>query len=270
MTVDTPARPIDEEQDQEPVTGSVERGLTGDWRKLLRYLGTPILLGGILVVLYFYVSAQELDSIEARRLNWPVIEFLFRRHLYLVGVSTAIVLAIGIPLGVIMTRPFFRRYTPPVIAIANIGQATPSIGVLVLLGIVLGFGVRVAIISLVAYCLLPILRNTMVGLQQVDEAVIESGRGMGMTKTGVLFKIELPLSIPVMLAGVRTALIINTGTATLATFINGRGLGDLINSGLNLGRPLVYYTGAILVAVLALTIDWLAGIAEDVLSPRGL
>ena len=110
----------------------------------------------------------------------------------------------------------------------------------------------------------------MVGLRQVDRSVIESARGMGMTKTAVLFRIELPLAIPIMLAGIRTALVITVGTAALATFIGAGGLGDLIQVGISLNRLPVLITGAVLTSVLALLIDWLAGVAEDVLRPKGL
>jgi osmoprotectant transport system permease protein len=133
-----------------------------------------------------------------------------------------------------------------------------------------GVGFNEAIIALVVYSVLPVLRNTMVGLQQVDYSLVEAGRGMGMTRLGVLMRIELPLAVPVILAGVRTALVINVGTATLATFVDGGGLGELINNGLRLSRQPVVLTGGVLTAVLALFIDWLAGITEEVLRPRGL
>ena len=146
----------------------------------------------------------------------------------------------------------------------------PSIGVVALLAVVWTIGFWPAIVALVAYSALPVLRNTMVGLRQVDAAVIESGRGMGMTKAGVLTRIEIPLAVPVILAGIRTALVINVGTATLGTFINAGGFGDIINAGLVQNRQLVTIVGSVLTAVLALLVDYVAGIAEDVLRPRGL
>ena len=105
----------------------------------------------------------------------------------------------------------------------------------------------------------------MVGLQQVDRSTIEAARGMGMTKMAVLFRIELPLAVPIILAGIRTALIINVGTAT-ATFVDAGGLGTVIDRGIRLGRDLVLVVGSVLTGVLALSIDWLAGVAEDILS----
>jgi osmoprotectant transport system permease protein len=235
-----------------------------------RYLAMPLFCAVVLALLYLYVSGRELDSIEARRLTPEFILASVQRHLYLVAVSTAIVIAIAVPLGVLLTRPFMRRATPPIMAVAGAGQAMPSIGVIVILALTVGFGVRYAIVALVIYALLPVLRNTMVGLEQVDRSVIEAGRGMGMTKLAVLARIELPLAVPVLLAGVRTAIVINVGTAAIATLINAGGLGDIIYTGLVQSRRIVILTGAVLTAVLALLVDYLAGIAEDHLRPKGL
>ena len=230
----------------------------------------PVVLAAVLLALYLYVSSRSLDSIEQRRVNMAFIGQATVEHIRLTLVSTLLVLVIAVPLGVVLTRPGARRITPATLAVFNIGQAMPSIGVVVLLAVIWDIGFWPAIIALVAYSALPVLRNTMVGLRQVDEAVIESGRGMGMSKFGVLRRIELPLAVPVILAGVRTALVINVGTATLATFINGGGYGDIINTGIVQNRPLVTIVGSVLTAVLALLIDYLAGVAEDVLRPRGL
>lgn len=126
------------------------------------------------------------------------------------------------------------------------------------------------IVGLVAYTVLPVLRNTMVGLQQVDPSIIEAARGMGMTRWAVLVRIELPLAVPIIMAGARTALVINVGTATLATFVGVSTLGAIIVAGTSASLHLVVIVGAAPTAVLALFIDYLAGIAEDKLRPRGL
>jgi osmoprotectant transport system permease protein len=238
--------------------------------RLLRYLGMPVFLGLVCLALYLYVSTQQLDSIEKRILN---TEFLFARvieHIELAAVSTVIVVGLAVTTGILLTRPGTRRVTPVIIGLANIGQAVPSIGLLVLFAIVWDFGFWPAIVALVAYSFLSILRNTMVGLQQVDRSTIEAARGMGMTKMAVLFRIELPLAVPIILAGIRTALIINVGTATLAAFVDAGGLGAVIDRGIRLGRDLVLVVGSVLTGVLALSIDWLAGVAEDILRPKGL
>ena len=237
---------------------------------MLRYLAMPIFLGLACLALYLYVSSQQLDSIEKRILN---ADFLFARvieHIELAVVSTIIVVVLAVTTGILLTRPGTRRVTPIIIGLANIGQAVPSIGLLVLFAITWDFGFWPAIVALVAYSFLSILRNTMVGLQQVDSSIIEAARGMGMTKLAVLFRIELPLAVPIILAGIRTALIINVGTATLVTFIGAGGLGEMINNAIRLDRTVVLITASGLTAILALFIDWLASVAEDILRPRGL
>jgi len=244
--------------------------VAGGVPRFLRYLGMPLFLGVVCLALYLYVSTKPLDSIEKRILT---ANFLFARvleHIQLAAVSTVIVVVLAVTTGILLTRPGTRRVTPVIIGLANIGQAVPSIGLLVLFAITWDFGFWPAIVALVAYSFLSILRNTMVGLQQVDRSTIEAARGMGMTKTAVLFRIELPLAVPIILAGIRTALIINIGTATLAAFVDAGGLGTVIDRGIRLGRDSVLIVGSVLTAVLALSIDWLAGVAEEILRPRGL
>ncbi len=234
------------------------------------YLTKPILLGLVCLALYLWVSGLELDSIEQRELNAQSITQRFVEHLGITGVATTVVVLLAVSAGVVLTRPFVRRVAPILVSIANIWQGVPSIGVLVLLAIFFGLGFRTALVALIAYAFLPVLRNTMVGIRQVDRSVIEAGRGMGMSKTAVLFRIELPLAVPIMLAGIRTALVITIGTAALATFVGAGGLGTLIQTGIGLQRTPVLVTGAVLTSVLALFVDWLASVAEDILRPKGL
>ncbi|WP_049570951.1 ABC transporter permease [Streptomyces sp. SBT349] len=239
---------------------------------LLRHALTPLGLGAVLLTLALYVSAQSHDLIEQRSLNAEYLVSRTVKHLELTGVVTALILLIAVPAGVLLTRRGARHIAGPVLALASIGQALPSLGLIVLLAVAfVSLGVdQIAVIAFVLYGILPVLRNTIVGLQQVDRSVIESAFGMGMTRRAVLWRIELPLAVPVMLAGVRTALVITVGTVTLATFIGAGGLGDVISNGISSSRDLVLVTGSVLVAVLALALDWLAGIAEDLLRPRGL
>lgn len=240
-------------------------------RSAAGYLGMPIILLLACLALYLFISSQDLDSIEKRSLNADKLTTSFIEHIEMTFASTVLVLIIAVPLGVLLTRPFTRRYRTVLLTIANIGQATPTIGVLALLAVLFLFlGFKAAVTGLVIYAVLPVLRNTMVGLEQVDESVLESGRGMGMSRFGVLLQLELPLAVPVILAGIRTALVINVGTATLAAYIAAGGLGTIIVAGLSTNRILVTITGATLTAVLALFIDYLAGIAEDLLRPKGL
>ncbi len=238
---------------------------------VLRYATMPLLLTGVSIWLYLYVKGHELDSIEARLLNQDFLVDKLLEHVRLAGFATLAVVAIAVPLGTLLTRPLLRRLTPIAVTVANIGQAIPSLGLIAFFPVVMAqVGFRPALYALVLHTALGVLRNTMVGLDQVDEAVIEAGRGMGMTKLGVLFRIELPLAVPIILAGIRTAVVLNVGSATLGTFISAGTLGDFISIGHALNREAVLITGATLTAVLALGIDWIAGIAERVLRPRGL
>src|SRR5215210_4198462 len=234
----------------------------GGAARLLRYLAMPIFLGLAGLALYLYVGTQDLDSIEQRSLNAGTLIQQTARLIELAAVSTAIVVTLAVTTGILLTRPFARRVSPFVIGLANIGQAVPSIGVLAFLAIIWSIGFWPCIIALVAYSFLSILRNTMVGLRQVDRSIIEAARGMGMTKMAVLFRIELPLAVPIILAGVRTA--------TLGTFIGAGGLGESINNAIRLDRTVVLVTASGLTAILALFIDWLAGVAEEILRPKGL
>ena len=231
----------------------------------------PIVIGVAGAILAIQVGNAEKDFSEASALQWS--EKLWpqlRRHIELTLWSTFWVLIIAIPLGIVLTRPRFKFLSGPVLTVANSGQAIPAYGLLVLLAAWLGTQFSTAVLAFTIFAILPVLRNTMVGLEQVDRSVIEAGRGMGMSKRRALVSIELPLAVPVILAGVRTALVINVGMAALAFLIGGGGLGETINSGLKLQRDLTTFTGAAMVALLALTVDWIAAVAERLLRPRGL
>lgn len=240
------------------------------YRSGARYLFMPVVLAAVLAVLILWIASQDRTLGERRRTNFEYLTQVTWQHIELTVASTVLVLLLAIPIGVALTRRFARHITGPVIAVFNIGQAIPSIGVIALLAIIWAIGFWPVVVALVIYTSLPVLRNTMVGLAQVDASVIESARGMGMTKTKVLATIEIPLAVPVIMAGVRTALSINVGTATLGAFVGAGGLGEVIVAGITQNQQMVAIVGAVLVAILALLIDYLAGIAEDRLRPRGI
>lgn len=248
-------------------TGAVE-GVTRSGGRRSRTWVLPLVVLAMLGALWAYVGSLRLDSIETRSLTSDVVLTALWEHVQLVAASTLLTIAIGVPLGVLLTRPGISRAGVVVLAAANASQAVPSIGVLVILAMVFGVGFWMAVVALVLYALLPVLRNTMVGIRQVAPALIDAGRGMGMNSRAVLFTIELPLAVPVMLAGIRVALILNVGVATLAAFTNAGGLGSVISSGISLDRTPVLVVGSALTMALALTVDWLAGLAERVLRPR--
>ncbi|WP_144857112.1 ABC transporter permease [Marihabitans asiaticum] len=233
-------------------------------------VGLPLICAAILGGWTLWRQTAELDDIESRQLAWGTILDLTREHIVLTLVTTAIVLVTAVPLGILLTRPAFRRLSTPVVGFANAGQAAPVIGIIVLLAMWIGFGFRAAVISLGLYAFLPVLRNTIVGLQQVDPTLVEAARGMGMSGFDVLRRVELPLAIPIIMAGVRTALVLVVGTASFATFINAGGLGALIVTGITLFRNSVLISGALIIAVLALLIDWAGRVFERIATPKGL
>ena len=198
-------------------------------------------------------------------LNQPFLTDRVIRHLELVGVSFAVVTAVGVPLGIAMAKAG-RLLQVPVFLVANLGQAVPSIGILVLFYAFFGLGLYPTLLALAIYGLLPVLRNTLVGVQGVDPAAVEAARGMGMTAWQSLWRVELPLSSPVVFAGLRTALVLIVGTATLGNFVGGGGLGDVIAAGINQSDRIVF-VGAVMVASLALLLDWALSLVERVVVP---
>ena len=229
---------------------------------------------GLVVVLLLYYNSLDLQNApiqQASALDWSTKLWPQTvEHLTIAFWATLLVVAVAVPLGIILTRPAMRKVAPYVLTVANSGQALPAYGLLILFLILMGQGTSTVVWALALYALLPVLRNTMVGLDNVDRATIEAGRGMGMTKWQALTRIELPLAVPVIIAGVRTATIINIGMATLAFLLGGGGLGITINSGLKLQQNEVLIVGAVMVAIVALTFDWLGAVAERYLKPRGL
>lgn len=190
------------------------------------------------------------------------------RHMELVGLSMLIAICIGIPLGIIITR--VSALEAPVLGGAGILQTIPSLALLGFMIPFFGIGMTTAVVALFLYSLLPIIRNTYAGIKDVDKSVIEAAKGMGMTNTQILFKIQLPLALSVIMAGIRTATVINVGTTTLAAFIGAGGLGDFIFLGISRNIDALIIIGAAPAAILALVLDFLLGRLEFVATPRGL
>ncbi|MFJ6730295.1 MULTISPECIES: ABC transporter permease [unclassified Streptomyces] len=230
----------------------------------------PAFLVALLLGTWLWFQQADLDPISENALSDGQVSKALWQQVELTVISTFFVLIIAIPAGILLTRPRLRRASPVALAVANVGQATPAIGLLALLVIWLGIGRRAALIGIIAYAVLPVLSNTIAGLDANDPTLLEAARGIGMSPVGVLTRVELPLAVPLILAGVRTALVLNVGTATLATFGGGGGLGVLITAGITNQRMPVLVLGAILTVALALLVDWLASLAEVLLRPRGL
>ena len=189
-------------------------------------------------------------------------------HLWLVGLSTLFAVVIGIPLGILLTRrPVLEK---PVLGAANVMQTIPS---LALFGFLLPApwigqrADRIAILALTLYALLPLIRNTYVGITGVDRAIVEAGRGMGLTDRQLLFQVELPLAMSVIIAGVRVATVISVGLATIAAAVGAGGLGEYIFRGLAMVNNTVILAGAVPAALLAILADVALGVLEKRLQP---
>ena len=247
-------------------------GSGGDtwWQRWRGQLVRPVLLLVAAGLLYLWVQSQTLDSIEARSINRDSLVRAFVEHARLSLTATVGVVLVAVPLGMLLTRRFARPILPIGLALGNLGQAIPSIGLIVLLALWIDIGFWVAALALVIYSVLPVLRNTIAGLQGVDVTLKEAASGMGMSRSMILRKVELPLAVPVILAGIRTALVLTFATAVLATFINAGGLGDGLVAGIKLNRPVLTVTYGILAALLTLFADWVGGVVEQVLRPKGI
>lgn len=200
--------------------------------------------------------------------NWEHILELLLEHLQLTGIAILAAIIIGVPLGILITR--YKRFSGLVINIANIFQTIPSIAFFGLLIPILGIGGRTAVLVLFLYALLPIIKNTYTGISGVNPAMIDAGKGMGMTNLQILRMVELPLALPVIMSGIRVATVINIGTTTIAAYIGAGGLGELIFIGIQLFRNEMILAGAIPAAALAIIADKLLGVVEKKLTPRGI
>ena len=204
-----------------------------------------------------------MDLVRFYARNSQEVVGLLGQHTYLVAISTVIAVLVGVPLGIMLTRrPAWRG---PVLGLANVFQTIPSLalfGFLIPLPFIGGIGATTAIVALVVYALLPIVRNTYVGIAGVDPAVREAGRGMGMTDWQLLTQVELPLGLGVILAGVRVATVVSVGTATIAAAIGAGGLGVYIFRGVAVVDDTLILAGALPAALMALAADALFGLAE--------
>src|SRR5437763_1551050 len=201
--------------------------------------------------------------IEFLKANWSDILSHIGQHVWLVFISIAIAVAIGLPVGVLITRR--KRLRAPVLAIANVMQTIPSLalfGFLIPLPFIGGIGPRIAIVALVFYALLPIIRNTVTGILGVDRSVREAAVAMGMTDRQVLLQVELPLAMSVILTGVRVAVVITIGVAIIAAEVGAGGLGEYIFRGLRLNDNRLLLAGAVPSALMALVADFGFGLIE--------
>lgn len=194
---------------------------------------------------------------DARQVVYDRAAFyeLLGRHVLVVGVAAVVTIAIGVAAGIAVTRERGRDFLPLVGQLASLGQTFPPVAVLALAVPVLGFGTLPIIVALMLYGLLPIVRNTLAGINDVDPTIKQAAQAMGMTPWQVLRHVELPLAAPVILAGVRTSVTINIATAALGATVGASNLGDPIIAGIVNGNMAYVLQGALLIALLALSVD---------------
>lgn len=182
-------------------------------------------------------------------------------HLLMVGYGIGLAIIVGVPLGIIAAK--FRKLAPIIISLTNVLQLIPSLAMLALLMLYFGFGFKTVVIGLFLYSLLPIVKNTYVGIKEVDDSVVEAGIGNGMTTMQLLRKVQFPLSIPFLLAGLRLAAVIAISVATIGPYVGGGGLGEEIVSGISLQNDTMIYAGAIPATLIAIIADLLLGLFEN-------
>lgn len=190
------------------------------------------------------------------------------QHIYLTGLAVAIAIAIGVPAGILITR--VSKLSSVVIGIANAIQAVPSLALLGFLIPFLGIGTVPSIVMVFLYSLLPIIKNTYTGLSNVDSAMIEAGRGMGMTDGQLMRMVQLPLALPVIMAGVRISAVTGVGLTTLAALVGAGGLGQFVYRGISMVNNQMIMAGAIPAMILALLVDFALGLVEKAVTPKGL
>jgi len=189
-------------------------------------------------------------------------------HIYLAGIAVLLACAVGIPVGFMITNN--KKVANVVMGVANIIQTIPSLALFAFAMSIFGIGADNAIFALFLYALLPIIKNTLIGIRNVNPSIREAARGMGMSRSQIMFKVEIPLAISVIMGGVRIATVTGIGIATIATLIGAGGLGQLIYQGIGMMDYEMIFAGAICSALLALLADFLLGLVEKNLTSRGI
>lgn len=235
----------------------------GGWANAWRWS----VLAGVFVLGAWLQARGDLPALLEHKSD---IVYLTRQHLVLAALSSGLALAVGLPLGIVLTRPGARRWSELVVQVVNLGTTIPTLALLALAMSVLGIGAPPAIFALFVLTLLPIVLNTVAGLKSVPLHLLDAARGMGMTNAQILRRIELPNATYVILAGIRTALAICIGTVPLAFLIGAGGLGELIFTGIDVNEPSMLLAGAIPTALLVIIADFALGQVQFWLVPKGV
>jgi|SRR5690625_1431882 len=257
---------IDMEGGQQPRAGELEKPGVARW------IVQPLLAVGIAVGVLIYTKVGNLTANEQESVQISTLREQFVEHMKVSVVATVLVCVIAIPFGIALTRGTLHKYADPILAVAGFGQAAPVIGLIVISIMIFGFdhSFLAAVAALTVYGILPIVANTVAGLNGVDPKLVESSRGMGMSAMATLFRVEIPIALPVIVAGMRTALVLMIGAAAMVVLIGAGGLGTPIDLGIKRLQTPVLICGALLVAALALIVDWLAHLIEMIAAPKGL
>lgn len=189
-------------------------------------------------------------------------------HISLAGIAVVLACSIGVPIGFMIANN--AKLAKKVMRVANVIQTIPSLAFFAFSMPILGIGAKPAIFALFLYALLPIIKNTLLGIHNVDSSIIEAARGMGMSKTQITFKVEVPLAIAVIMGGIRISTVTSIGIATIASLIGAGGLGQLIFTGISMMNYEMIFTGAMIAATLALSADFILGIFEKKLTSEGI
>ncbi|HET7386693.1 MAG TPA: ABC transporter permease [Nocardioidaceae bacterium] len=271
MSLDTQtgAQPGERDEDAgltEAAAPAIEQRRVVGWRDVI----IPAICLVVALLLYFSVHNRSLDTIESNILDGKTLTGNTVQQIYLSLIIAALVICIAVPLGILVTRRRTRWLSPIVLGFGNLGQSAPSLGLLAIFGTFLFIGFWAVIIILTAYTTLSVLRNTIVGLEGVDRNVLDAAKGMGMSPAKILLTVELPLAIPVIGAGARTAIVLAVGTVPLAADLGAGGLGASLFGAIHNNRPFPLLIVAAMIAILALLMDWAAGIVQRGLTPRGI
>ncbi|MFA1820209.1 ABC transporter permease [Virgibacillus oceani] len=235
-------------------------------KKIIAYIVRITLWALVIAFFWWAISQNMFDKI----FNEPdTFKGLLTTHIQLTAISAGLAILTSVPLGIFITRPRFRKSEWLIVNIANLGQTIPSLAILALAMSFLGIGMTTAIVALYVYSLLPVLQNTIAGLDSVQPEMKDAAKGMGMTPLQILFRIELPNASSSILAGIRTAVVLNIGTAALAYLIGGGGLGVWIFTGIQLYDNQTLISGAIPVTLMAVLVDFIFRGLQHVLVPKG-
>ncbi|PTX49350.1 osmoprotectant transport system permease protein [Melghirimyces profundicolus] len=234
-----------------------------------KFVSLMVRYGFYALVIYFFVWSFQKNYFSYLFKETETFVLLTRQHLELVAVSSLLAIAVALPSAVLVTRPRFRQTEWIFTNLANLGQTIPVLAVLALMISILGLGFKTAVFALFIYSVLPIFRNTVAGLNSIDDRLIDAAKGMGMKPHQILFRVELPNAAYSIMAGIRTAIVINVGTAAFAFLIGGGGLGVWIFTGIRLFDNSALLSGAVPVTLLAILADYLLRLLEYVVVPKG-